>query len=181
MARKQTLNLIFELFCIFDHISRLFLPLDQLWKGLERREMGIGWCFLFLSMSVSGICIFIIDPIWACNLSLWPTFKGTSRPGERRRLFDPAFFYQFYFLSILFFIYSNLLSIECFFQTLKGTSRPREREEDSLTQFLSLSLLISVFTYLCFVICDYRYLAARHFYIYVRSFAYLTFIFIIFG
>ena len=147
MARKQTLNLIFELFCIFDHISRLFLPLDQLWKGLERREMGIGWCFLFLSISVSGIYIFTIDPIRACNLSLWPTFKGTSRPGERRRLFDPAFFYQFYFLSIR--IYYQL---SVFFKRWK-VQADREREKKTLWPsfylFLcsSLYLLISVSSY----------------------------------
>ena len=131
MARKQALNFIFELFCIFDDIS----------QNLQLVALP----------------------------SIWPTM---NRPSEKR-IGDWLMFFTFLYLcfTYLYFYHWSFLGLSSW-PTLKGTSRPREREEDSLTQFLSHSLLISVFTYLCFVICDYRYLAARPFYIYVRSFAY---------
>ena len=115
---------------IFHRISNwwLFLPFDQRWTGLVRRELGIGWCFLLFCICVSHICIFIIDHFWACPRDQrWKVRADQER--EKKTLW-PSFY------------------------------------------LFLCSVLISVFTYLCFVICDYRYLAARPFYIYVRSFAY---------
>ena len=67
------------------------------------------------------------------------------------------------------------MSLGVFFSIKRYEQTERERRRLFDPVFISFlcSVLISVFTYLGFVICDYRYLAARPFYIYVRSFAYL--------
>ena len=155
---------------IFHRISIwwLFLPLDQRWTGLERRELGIGWCFLIsLCLCFRYLYFYIIGHIWACPRDQrWKV----QAPWEREMSLWPVF------LSILFFIYSILLSIECFFQHWK-VQADRKREKKTLwPNFYLFFLLIPVFTYLCFVICDFRYLAGRPFYIYVWSFAYFMFI-----
>ena len=112
---------------IFHRISNwwLLLPLDQRWTGLERREIGFG-CFLLLCISVSGICNFKIDHIWACPRDQrWKVQADWERE-------EDSFLNLFYFYLLYYqFVIGLFSSIERYKQT------ERERE-DSLAQFLSL-------------------------------------------
>ena len=76
---------------IFHRISNwwLFLPFDQRWTGLVRRELGIGWCFYFF-VFVFHIFVFLSLIIFGLVLvTNVERYKQTGR--ETRTLFDPVF------------------------------------------------------------------------------------------